>query len=207
SEEKKKKKGLFKRTKKVASKQLESDRKKSKEKKRLKKAKPKGFGARRAGAITFWVLFSFMFLVVLITLFSSSSNEASEDTEVSEDSKVTSQESVEFAKSFLYDYFNIDGESNENSGSGLNDAAKLKKYLAKNVTEVEVNLGKGKTLKLDRNEIITKEVLKIDEQNSRQTFLVNLVAKRPLTEDELDEVKKLEKDGKDPNEILVDDDE
>jgi len=204
---KKKKNGFFKRTRKVASKQFEVDKVKSNEKKRLKKAKPKGYGARRAGAITFWVIFSFMFLVIFVTLLTGSDNEAAENIETANESKITSQESVEFAKSFLHEYFNVDVNTDAGDDSELISRTSLSKYLANNVVDAHIDLGNGKVSTLNRNEIITKDVTKIDDQNARITFLVNLVVKRPLTEDELKEVEKLKKDGKDINELLGDEED
>lgn len=81
------------------------------EKKELKKqevnrsVKPKGFLARRFGVITFWVLFSFMFLVVTVTIFSSGDKATADQEFEVELNQSTTPEAIQFAENFLKEYF------------------------------------------------------------------------------------------------------
>jgi hypothetical protein len=67
--------------------------------------KPKGFLARKLGIITFWILFLFMFLVIIVTIFSGNDEvTAGKDIEI-EINQATTPEAIQFAENFLKDYF------------------------------------------------------------------------------------------------------
>lgn len=100
---KKKNKELLKKTVDVIKKASEAERKKSEEKKLKKKNKPKGMKARRLGMITFWFLFSFMFLVTMVNIFSAE-GDTNQEVQV-EKNKLFDNEGLEFAKEFVYQYF------------------------------------------------------------------------------------------------------
>lgn len=82
-----------------------------KEKKELKKQdinysiKPKGYFARKIGVASFWVLFSFMFLVVCVTLFSPNDEATAENEMNFEINQATTPEAIQFAENFLKEYF------------------------------------------------------------------------------------------------------
>lgn len=82
-----------------------------KEKKELKKQdinysiKPKGYFARKFGVITFWTLFSFMFLVVAITLFSGNDEATADENLQVKVNPSSTPEAIQFAENFLADYF------------------------------------------------------------------------------------------------------
>ncbi|WP_205601841.1 conjugal transfer protein [Gracilibacillus thailandensis] len=82
-----------------------------KEKKEMKKrdinysVKPKGYFARKIGVIFFWSLFLFMFLVVIVTLFSGGDDSNADELLQVENNQATSPEAIQFAENFLKDYF------------------------------------------------------------------------------------------------------
>lgn len=78
--------------------------------------KPRGFIARKAGVVTFWLLFGFMFLVVVVTVFNSDSTKAINNDAVEvEKNYAASSEGIEYAKNFANQYFtwNISSEGKE----------------------------------------------------------------------------------------------
>ena len=66
--------GLLKRSIEIFKKSSENEKRKKEIRKREKKSKPKGYRAKKLGAITFWVLFLFMLLIVFVNVFSSNGN-------------------------------------------------------------------------------------------------------------------------------------
>lgn len=68
--------------------------------------KPQGYFARKMGVIIFWILFSFMFLVVIVTIFSNNeSKKATTNEVVIKENYATSAEAMQFAMNFARDYF------------------------------------------------------------------------------------------------------
>lgn len=97
--------------------------------------KPRGFWSRRAGVFTFWTMFGFMFLVVLVNVFSPSSDTKADQPAAKPTNKATSQEAVQFAKEFSRAYFtwvnSAEGKAQRQAsmaaflGSGLDEYAGL----------------------------------------------------------------------------------
>ncbi|WP_050179633.1 conjugal transfer protein [Domibacillus robiginosus] len=73
-----------------------------------KPQRPRGYMARKTGAAAFWVLFSFMFLVVAVTLFSKTNDDPLPQATRAEETENPSvkPEAVQFAQSFTAHYFN-----------------------------------------------------------------------------------------------------
>lgn len=101
-------------------------------KERIKKAKrssvkPKGFFARKFGVITFWVLFGFMFLTVVITIFSGNGEANANKTVVEvKENYAISPEAIQYARNFTKEYFTW-----EVSDEGKNNRKEIMtKYLA-----------------------------------------------------------------------------
>ncbi len=68
--------------------------------------KPRAYIFRKLGAVTFWSLFGFMFLVVLVNIVSSSNSNANADEEiVFEINSTTQPAAIEFAKDYAKEYF------------------------------------------------------------------------------------------------------
>ncbi|WP_193065432.1 conjugal transfer protein [Oceanobacillus oncorhynchi] len=78
--------------------------KKPKQKEKVRK--PRAYIFRKLGAVTFWSLFGFMFLVVLVNIVSSSNSNANADEEiVFEINSTTQPAAIEFAKDYAKEYF------------------------------------------------------------------------------------------------------
>lgn len=74
-------------------------------KKKNKSVKPSGFIARKLGVATFWLLFGFMFLVVLITMFNGDTSKAkNEDAVVVKKNYAASAEAIGYAENFTKYY-------------------------------------------------------------------------------------------------------
>ncbi|MFC3041616.1 conjugal transfer protein [Virgibacillus xinjiangensis] len=74
--------------------------------KKEKPIRPKTFRMRKLGAVTFWLLFSFMFLVVLVTITSDTNSAQSNQGQAQvELNPATKPEAIQFAKGFARDYF------------------------------------------------------------------------------------------------------
>ncbi len=88
---------------------LDAEKEIQSQKKNAKNAsvKPRGYIARKAGSITFWVLFGFMFLVVIVNMFGSDSSKAEDNdkTAIVQKNYAESPESIQFAKDFIQSYF------------------------------------------------------------------------------------------------------
>lgn len=118
--------GLFKKTKGVTDNIAEFSREEKERSKLKKKAqnssvKPRGYGAKKTGVIAFWVMFGFMFVVVISTLFSKGSAETKDVT--IEKNMATSQEAVQYAIDFTKTYFTWSKtkESKEDRKNALSD--------------------------------------------------------------------------------------
>lgn len=183
---KKKKRSFLKTTKKALEKHNEIEKVKKEKKVKHKKNKPKGYAARMAGMITFWFLFSFMLLFVIVNVFfSNKSSSIEEQVVTTEMDKITSHESIEFARSFVYEYFNVDPNNEEENKM-------ITKYLSDNLKFDQVSLNVGKDWKsyLKWEDIIVKNVEKTSDNNARITFGANVVLARDLTQNEKRKVKK-----------------
>lgn len=168
-----------------------------KEKKELKKQdinnsiKPKGYVARKTGVVSFWVLFSFMFLVVVVTMFSGDSKATADKTVEVEENYATSPEAIQFAENFLEDYFTWT-ETEENKEVRKQ---KMMKYVAEELRD-------HRALDIRSNEwnsvFKSAELKKITEKGDNLayiTFLVNFEFEKVKQDkkDKKPEVKQLQK--------------
>lgn len=111
--------------------EMEKEKKELKKLNQNKSIKPKGFVARKFGVITFWTLFGFMFLVVMVNLFSSGNETNAEKKVEIEQNYATTPEAIQFAKNFIQDYFTWNIKSDEFQ----KHVESLEKYYTKEVYE------------------------------------------------------------------------
>lgn len=156
--------------------------------KREKVKKPKSYTLRKLGAICFWLLFSFMFLVVFINVFSSSEASVNESEEQVGINLTTQPEAIQFAKDFSREFFTWNIEDFDDRDE------RLAKYLAKGLNEkaglmtneTEWNsIFKGVTL---------KQVKEISENKAHIILLVHSEMNREVEKEV--EVEKKDKKGK-----------
>ncbi|MBG9730759.1 hypothetical protein ABD87_14755 [Lysinibacillus sphaericus] len=115
-------KSLFSASKNVVNKQrdIEDQKKQKKKEKKAQQIVPQGFVARKLGIIGFWVLFSFMFLVVMVSLFSKDKGQAIETTaNVDSALSISNVQGVDFAKEFLYTYLNFTEDTKDDYANNL----------------------------------------------------------------------------------------
>ena len=101
---------FFSASKNVLSKQrdIEDQKKQKKKEKKAQQIVPRGYVARKLGVIGFWVLFGFMFLVVIVNLFTKDKGQALDTTtNVDSSLSINNVQGVDFAKEFLYTYLNF----------------------------------------------------------------------------------------------------
>ena len=178
--DKENKNSIIKRIKKAFKKRTEIEKEKSKLKKIKKKNRPRGYTARMAGSITFWVLFGFMFLVVFINVFSSS-DDVPLDIEIS---KAERSEAVDFSKEVLFYLFNNDDKIHDER------EFKLESFSVDNINLDEfIAFDQEWEMSLNKNDIILKDIIVTDENSSRFVFNINLNLKRDYTDEELKEIK------------------
>lgn len=175
---KKDKKKLVKDVTRVIKKASDHEKKKSEEKKKLKQNKPKGMTARRLGMFTFWALFSFMFIVTMANIFGGGDS-AYDEALNQERNKLLDGEGVEFAKSFVYDYFNWDiGKHGEEDLR-----MRVSSYLTNNLNELAgIQYDNTWLSQLDKRNIELKDVLEIDKDKARFVFKVKITMKAPTKE-------------------------
>lgn len=172
------KKKLVKDVARVIKKTSDHEKKKSDEKKKLKQSRPKGMMARRAGMFTFWILFSFMFIVTMANIFGG--GDVTYDEALNrERNKLLDGEGVEFARSFVHDYFNWDiGKHGENDLR-----MRVSPYLTENLNELAGIQYDDKWMsQVDKRNIELKDVQEIDKNKARFVFKVKLTMKSPTTE-------------------------
>lgn len=172
------KKKLVKDVARVIKKTSDHEKKKSDEKKKLKQSRPKGMMARRAGMFTFWILFSFMFIVTMANVFGG--GDVTYDEALNrERNKLLDGEGVEFARSFVHDYFNWDiGKHGENDLR-----MRVSPYLTENLNELAGIQYDDKWMsQVDKRNIELKDVQEIDKNKARFVFKVKLTMKSPTTE-------------------------
>lgn len=130
-------------------KRLSEEEKRKKEEKKNNpnvSIKPKGFFARKIGVISFWSLFAFMFLVVIITLLGGDKSSADVDfKKILEEShnNATTSEAVQFAENFTRDYFNWkttdEGKHNRKETMAAYLADGLNEYAGIDLNKLEWN--------------------------------------------------------------------
>jgi len=97
---------LFNKSTDIFKKSFENEKRKKEIRKHEKKSKPKGYRAKRLGAITFWMFFLFMLLIVFVNVFSvSEKSNSTNESEEANTNKAISAEGIEFSKSFVSAYF------------------------------------------------------------------------------------------------------
>lgn len=167
------KKSLF-RTKRFLESEIEENE--LKKKARNGSVKPKGYFARKLGVLTFWMLFGFMFLVVLVTMFSSSKGEAKkvDNTVAIKKNYAASEEAIQYAIDFTKDYFtwNVsdDGKNKRKSTMSKYLAEGLDQYAGLNFNGLEWN-----------SKFIGAELKKVKEKGNdlaEITLLVNYELKK-----------------------------
>lgn len=172
------KKKLVKDVARVIKKTSDHEKKKSDEKKKLKQSRPKGMMARRAGMFTFWILFSFMFIVTMANVFGG--GDVTYDEALNrERNKLLDGEGVEFARSFVHDYFNWDiGKHGEDDLR-----MRVSPYLMEDLNELAGIQYDDKWMsQVDKRNIELKDVQEIDKNKARFVFKVKLTMKSPTTE-------------------------
>lgn len=131
--------------------------------------RPKGYIQRKIGVFSFWVLFGFMFLVVMVTIFSKNTEKSAADEVIQiEINQATSPEAIEFAKSFLNDYF---------TWTATNDfREKRKELMVKYVAEKMRGHKAFEIPNMDWNSrFINAELKQIEEKGSNLAYLTFLV--------------------------------
>lgn len=185
-----KKGGFIRKIKKLYS-QLNKLSKSNKEKKQRRKQeirgsiRPKGFIARKFGVIIFWSLFSFMLLVVLVTMFSRDSGEASTEPVLVEKNYATSPEGIQFAENFAKEYFTW-----EVSDEGKHKRQEImNKYLADGLDQYAGLNFQGLQWNSNFKSSEVKEVIEISDNVSQITLKVIAEFKKV----DSDDVKRVEK--------------
>lgn len=159
----------------ILKKTNESEKAKSEERKKEKALnRPKGYRAKRAGVYSFWILFTFTILVILLNVGSGKKHEGAVVKKMTEN-KATSQESVEFGKNFLFDYFNwsVESEAEEER------AEKLAYYVTPEIYKDVQRLTTNKwDSSIKRDQIILKEVENTGNNKAQLTYQVKVNFKK-----------------------------
>lgn len=136
-----------------------------------KQGKPRGYTARKLGIFSFWILFSFMVLVVLVNMFSSGS--AKDNEIVVLNNKATSVEAVEFSKDFLTKYFSWTDASPYNKEGIQQRELLLSRYLKNDLVGTAV---KSTSLvwdsSLNKDNILLKKVKENGSDRATLTFKI-----------------------------------
>lgn len=184
---KKDKKSILDTFKKIFKKQTKIEKDKRTKRKNIKKNKPRGFTARRIGAVTFWLLFSFMFLIVAITMFGGSTEGDSSEHELV-NSKVVSHEAIEYSKSFIFDLYNAADESELREN-------KIKKYVPNNLNISEaLSFDKTLSVEVKKDDIVLYDLTQTNDEKARHIFSVKLKTKTQLSEIEEKEYEEAKDD-------------
>ncbi|MEB6549282.1 conjugal transfer protein [Heyndrickxia sporothermodurans] len=172
-----KKVSKFEKIKDVALKMNENEKRKSDAKKKEKQKKPKGYRARKAGVVTFWVMLVLMFLIVVVN--SGGGKKQTEAMVLNEPttSKAVSTEAVEFSKDFLSKYFtwNLD-KLDQNDRD-----ATLSYFVSKDIVD-QIGRITGKTWHstLKRDAVLLKEAQDLGDNKSILTYQVNITYDKTL---------------------------
>lgn len=151
--------------------------------------KPRGYRSRSIGRIVFWVLFSFMFIVIITNVLSPSEAEGKKEPVIQQKNQAASQEAVQFAEDFSRDYFTW--EKTDKSDWMIERQNRLKKYLAKGLDED----GGLSTEQLDWNsKLESSKLVKIEEKGDNKAFITLEVNATFTKKSKVEEVTK--KDGK-----------
>lgn len=162
----------------IIKKSSDAEKKKSEEKKKIKQSKPKGLMARRMGMFAFWAMFLFMFLVTVVSVFGGGSA-GYDQTEKNERTKLMENEGVEFAKSFVHEYFNW------NIGKHGEDDLEMRisPYLLADLDPLAgIGYNREWSSSVDKRDIVLKDVQEIDKNKARFIFKVKITMKSPTEE-------------------------
>jgi len=174
----------------IFKKSLENEKRKKEIRKHEKKSKPKGYRAKRLGAITFWMLFLFMLLIVFVNVFSVSgkSNSTNESDEANTN-KAISAEGIEFSKSFISAYFTWNAANEKRSDR----IERLAYYLPEKLSEQAIASDKKWNSAISRENIVLKEVEDLEDSKARITFQVKVVFEKPSIQEKKKDDKSAEK--------------
>lgn len=159
----------------ILQKSSEAETQKRKKKKLAKRNKPKGILMNKIGMMTFWLLFSFMFLVTTITIFSSPADGQKNATNENHN-KLFSHEGLEFAKEFVHEYLTWTNDKFSKERREQN----LTPYFLDAVGKVEnIVFDKEWASSVDKRDIILKEIEKINENQARFIFKTIITFEKP----------------------------
>ncbi|KRG13883.1 hypothetical protein ACA30_13155 [Virgibacillus soli] len=184
----------FEKIKDIAKKINENEKRKSDNRKKEKQNKPKGYRARKAGVISFWILLVLMFLIVVVNTGGSGKKPTGEvANNAPAASKAVSSQAIEFSKDFLSEYFtwHLDGfHQNERD-------AKLGYFVTGDIAD---QVGKIDSKKwhstLKREAIVLKDLENMGDNKSLLTFQVGITFDKTMDainkeKDELEEDEKV----------------
>lgn len=185
--------GLFKRGMEISKKSSENEKRKKEIVKHEKKSKPRGYRAKKLGAITFWLLFLFMLLIVSVNMFTSNGlSNTADDEDRTNINKATSAEGIEFAITFLSTYFNWNSD-NEQRSDRLD---RLGHYLPEKLSEQAIASDKEWNATIARGNIVLKEVENFGDSKARITFQVKVVFEKSAVQENKDD-----KSASDPKKV------
>lgn len=169
---------MLKKTINIIKKSSEAEAKKNEEKRIEKKSKPKGMGAKRLGMITFWLLFSFMFLVTMVTIIGNNNEPVNNEISV-EKNKLYENEGLEFARDFVYHFFTwkTDKHGEERRRETL------KPYFLNDIDELGGIIYDDEwESSIDKRDIVLKDVQEINEKQARYIFKVKFTQRSKTDE-------------------------
>ncbi|PID03793.1 hypothetical protein CSV67_03905 [Sporosarcina sp. P2] len=193
-----KKDGIVKKSMDVLKKSSENEKRKKDMRKLEKKSRPKGYRAKKLGAITFWMLFLFMLLIVFVNIFSSSgSSNASDKADNLQVNKALAAEGVEFSKGFVAEYFtwNLGNEDREHRKE------KLSYYLPEKLNDLAVTGDKKWSSTIAWENILLKEVEDLGDNRARIIFQVKISFENPNGQEKKENDKATEKEPVVPEKI------
>ncbi|MFC2947573.1 conjugal transfer protein [Virgibacillus sediminis] len=144
--------------------------------KKEKPIRPKTYRMRKLGAVTFWLLFSFMFLVVLVTITSESNSAQSTEEEQMEVSlnPATKPEAIQFAKGFARNYFTWKSDN-----EGWEDRQeRLSRYLADGLDEQAGLITEGLEWNSSVQGVNLRQVDEITDRKAHIIFDVRMQMKK-----------------------------
>ena len=185
--------GKFEKFKNVASKMNENEKRKSDARKMERQNKPKGYRARKAGVIAFWVMLALMFLIVVVNLGGGKKQTVAMVPNEPTASKAVSMEAIEFSKDFLSCYFTWNPEQLDQNERDT----QLGYFVTKDIADQIRNVA-GKTWQstLKRDAVLLKEAEGIGDNKSILTFQVGITYDKTLAAIEK-EKSALGEDGED----------
>lgn len=157
----------------IIKKSSDAEKKKSEKRKRKKQSKPKGVTAKKAGMITFWTLFSFMLLVTFVSIFDGGSDPSKKE-EIIQKNKLLDHEGLEYAKSFVYEYFNWTTDKHGRDRLEKN----LEPYFLNGIDSMGgIIYDKDWSSTLDKRDIELKDIQEVDKNRARYIFKIKLSMK------------------------------